>query len=132
MTCQKYISSSVVDYTLVHESLLHDISHFRVHDWLEDISDHCQISFSITAKISVKSNTSKLNLTSPECNFKWDKESEQNFRIALMAPDVQEQLKQIEMGQNEYELSPTNLLDKLTKVIKTTALRALRKKGVQD
>ena len=43
-TCHQPLGSSVVDYMIVSEDMIPNIIYFQIHNYLPDLSDHCQIS----------------------------------------------------------------------------------------
>jgi hypothetical protein len=43
-TCYQPQGSSVVDYMMASEDIIHNITHFYVKNLQADLSDHCQIS----------------------------------------------------------------------------------------
>jgi exonuclease III len=47
LTCFKYNGSSTVDYGLTDTELLPKVEYFKIHDYLNDISDHCKISLGL-------------------------------------------------------------------------------------
>jgi hypothetical protein len=51
-TCHRYNGSSVVDYGIVHSSVLQHVQYFSVHNSFEALSDHCMISMGIPCRMS--------------------------------------------------------------------------------
>lgn len=127
LTCHQYNGSSMVDYCIVHHTLLPYILCFKVHDWCATISDHCLISFAIAAHHTLQPRT-EIPMEQPKNQYKWDSESGDKFKTVLQDKDIQGSLKCITESSNIPNVSAEDLLAKFSKVLYTAADRSLRQK----
>ena len=73
-----YNGCSVVDYTLVSESLLKSVIHFKVHDFTA-LSDHCPIVCCIKTAGESHIFTEKVKLDSLPGKFLWNTDSIESY-----------------------------------------------------
>ena len=59
-TCHNFHGSSVVDYACVSECLLPKVKSFSVHNFLPDLSDHCQISLIMKINCTLKPDDNQM------------------------------------------------------------------------
>jgi hypothetical protein len=59
-TCHNFHGSSVVDYACVSECLLPKVKSFSVHNFLPDLSDHCQISLMMKINCTLKPDDNQM------------------------------------------------------------------------
>lgn len=95
-TCHKYNGSSVVDYGVASERLTEQIMYFRVHPFIGSLSDHCMISLMLMITCNDIS-APPIELSDIPVQFKWDENSEFNFKTALQFPII---LKKIDEAEN--------------------------------
>ena len=127
LTCHQYNGSSAVDYTLAHYSSLPLVNFFKVHDWLTSHSDHCPISFSLSLS-TCQPRCNQIPLRPIQVKYKWDTESDFNFKLALRSFDITGKIQQIITSENSCTKPPSVLLDSFTNILHTVADRVLRKK----
>ena len=92
LTCYHPSGASVVDYVLVQEEFLSQLQHFKVHNFLAHLSDHCCISTTIYADVQRRTNTNKKK-TCEARNYTWNKEIQTNFKLALLSPETIAQIR---------------------------------------
>jgi hypothetical protein len=92
-TCHNFHGSSVVDYACASECLLPKLKLFSVHNFLPDLSDHCQISLMMRINCTL---TPDDNQTYPlPVRYKWNENSPFLFQEALSKPNSQTKIESI-------------------------------------
>jgi hypothetical protein len=91
-TCITYNGRSVVDYTLVSCSLLHEISNFIVNEFTP-LSDHCPISCSILTCFQGDNNGMSAKLDPLPGKFIWDEEAISRYNTNIQNIQVKQKLK---------------------------------------
>ena len=86
-TCYQPQGSSVVDYILASEDIVHNISYFYVNKLQADLSDHCQVSCMLKCNYTVCVNNSH-HVLMPD-KYIWDDKSPESFVEALNSSPVQ-------------------------------------------
>ena len=127
LTCHQYNGSSVVDYTIVNEGLLKHINYFRIHDWMESISDHCPMSLSIASHYQVKKDKT-LPLRPALSVYRWDKESAFKFTEVLRGGGVKDDLLAISNSIHDHNVHHETLLSQFNSIIYKVADSCLRKR----
>ena len=98
-TCHNLHGSSVVDYACVSECLLPKVKKISVHNFLPDLSDHCQISLIMRINCTL---TPDDNQTYPlPVRYKWTENSPFLFQVALSKPNSQTKIESI--NNTNYE-----------------------------
>ena len=90
-----YNGCSVVDYTLVSESLLKSVIHFKVHDFTA-LSDHCPIVCSIKTAGESHIFTEKVKLDSLPGKFLWNTDSIESYSKNMSHPDIRKRFQDFE------------------------------------
>ena len=62
-TCHTYNGSSVVDYSIISESIYNDILYFHVENFIGNLSDHCMITTFIKIIEPIQNNYRTINLS---------------------------------------------------------------------
>ena len=129
-TCHKWNGSSVVDYVIVSEELLGQVSNFKINDHLSDISDHCCISFCVKAQYGVCNDKTKGNLLPLPNTFKWHNDSAYLYQQALASPII---MKEVESFMTSEFVSESNGIEKacekLSSIIVSAAKMSLKCKS---
>ena len=93
-TCYTTNGTSIVDYTLISESILDQILYFNVNNFVPTISDcHCIIEWSMSAKFTIDIIDDEVKLYDKSSNFIWSDDSIAEFRAALLSPDIQKKIE---------------------------------------
>ena len=126
-TCFKYNGKSSIDYALVQEDIFNEVIYFKVHDFLGDLSDHCQISLGIksqfkTSDLSCSKNKEPSKL--PD-KYKWNPESATAFKLALSAPQIQSLINKY---INTTFINSENAVESFNNIIEKTCKLAEIKK----
>ncbi|MEW8547927.1 MAG: reverse transcriptase family protein [Candidatus Thiodiazotropha sp.] len=91
-TCYTPNGCSVVDYTIVSESILDQILYFHVSDFLATLSDcHCKLSWGMLANFNCSNNGCSLNPL--PVKYYWDNESAADFQQALKTDGISNKIK---------------------------------------
>ena len=123
-TCHKWNGSSVVDYTLVSESIFDDIEYFKVGKALLDLSDHCSLALKIKTS-SINRRKQNITLNALPDKFIWDNKNIYKFQEALSSTEIQQNIQSF----LDKPISDTNIAAKfVTSIIKTAAQKSLRVK----
>ena len=123
-TCHNYNGSSVVDYACISECLLSYVKFFSVHEFLPDLSDHCQISLLLRINCKIKfqnENTHPLPI-----RYKWNENSSFLFQDALSKPAIQSKIQHI--NSTNY-VHVDNMVEDINTVLWDAADTALSKKS---
>ena len=101
LTCHQPLGSSIVDYILVSENLLNDITYFRVHKYNPVFSDHCQMSCMLQCNYMTQSkyvdNTSKLM---PD-KYIWNTDSPEKYQEALNSPEIRLMISNLQNSKTD-------------------------------
>ncbi|CAG2252555.1 unnamed protein product [Mytilus edulis] len=92
LTCYTPNGSSVVDYFIASENLMENILFFKVHKFLGELSDHCQISVMLKIDCKIKNNVDDKTQIPPS-TYIWDETSPQEFQTALSSNKIQNKIK---------------------------------------
>ncbi len=96
LTCHERGGSSVVDYAIVHQSIIDEVHFFHVHDFIPDLSDHCMISFALCARYTIsKSLEVKCNTDLKSCEFVWNESGGKRFVEHMKSAEVYNSLQGI-------------------------------------
>ena len=82
-TCHTPLGSSDVDYIYVTENLLSNVLFFKVHNYLADLSDHCQISVMLNINCILSDNFNESNLNKAPVKYIWNQEAANRFQETL-------------------------------------------------
>ena len=82
-TCHTPLGSSVVDYICVTQNLLSNVLFFKVHNYLADLSDHCQISVILNINCILSDNINEYNLIKAAVKYIWNQEAANRFQETL-------------------------------------------------
>ena len=103
-TLAKKCGSSVVDYLIVEENILDEITSFKVNDYLGHISDHCSLSWAIITPSKHKIGSNQYN-SSQQYNsslyakfpihFKWDNNLIGKYQLHLNSEINRSKLKDL-------------------------------------
>jgi len=125
LTCHNIHGSSIVDYFIVSEDLLKEITFFKVHSFLADLSDHCQIS----VMININMNNSRLDgmsgskqLAPPK--YVWDDDSMIIFQSALVSDSIK---KKISCFMSEVDSDSQTMTSNLNDIISEAADMSVKK-----
>ena len=79
-TCHTYNGSSVVDYSIISESLYEDILYFHVEDFIGNLSDHCMITTMLKIQEPLPTNINNMNLSKlNSLKVKWSEQLQTSF-----------------------------------------------------
>ena len=93
-TCFTPNGISTVDYVLVLESILDQIFHFRVCNFVPTLSDcHCLLEWSLSAKYCINNINNDVNTQELIPGFIWSDSSDLLFQEALCSNEIQHRLK---------------------------------------
>jgi hypothetical protein len=93
-TSYQYNGSSVIYYFIVSESLLDNISFFKVHKFNGLMSDHCKISMMLNINCFIHVSNPKLHIF-PD-RYKWGIESDTNFTTVLESNNTKKSITEFE------------------------------------
>jgi exonuclease III len=126
-TCHRSNGSSVVDYMLANEELMHRILCFKVHPLQGGLSDHCMISSLL------KSNFSTQNIKqipqSTGHTFQWKEEDVENYQNALTSPEIQKKIKLILSHNYDTTTDINKAVTDMSDILIKTADKSLRRTG---
>ena len=123
--------SSVINYFIVSESLLDNISFFKVHKCNGLMSDHCNISMMFNINCFIHVSNPKLHIF-PD-RYKWGTESDTNFRTVLESNNTKKSITEVEKLISDTK-SPTenyieNLVNNFNRIVYDAADQSLKKKN---
>ncbi|CAG2187584.1 unnamed protein product [Mytilus edulis] len=124
LTCYTPNGSSVVDYFIASENLMENILFFKVHKFLGELSDHCQISVMLKIDCKIKNNVDDKTQIPPS-TYIWDETSPQEFQTALSSNKIQNKIK--EVNDNVYD-NIDNFVSDLNSIITEAADISLKLK----
>ena len=91
-TCFTLNGCSVVDYSIVSESILNQILYFHVSDYLATLSDcHCKLSWGMLANFTYSDNVCSLNPL--PVKYCWDNSSSAKFQQTLQSEVFSNKIK---------------------------------------
>ena len=128
-TSYQYNGSSTVDYGICSLSLFNDIPHFKVHNFIGHISDHCMISLSLTAK-PPSQTPNKILLKDMPKKFKWSDDSKHIFENTLSIPCIQAQIAEAQSAikASHDATSINDAVHKFNTILTKTAQLCLKHK----
>lgn len=85
-TCHQTLGSSTVDYMITSEDMIQNFIYFQVHNFLPDLSDHCQISCML--RCNTKLSEKELNLNPMPNKYVWKDNSVQLYQDAINSNEV--------------------------------------------
>ena len=124
-TCHTPRGSSVVDYMVVSENLIKQVSFFNVHNFLADLSDHCQISLMLKVNCIVTENENFQNAL-PQ-SYKWVDNSAILFQNTLSSPVFSEKI--CNFIDNNFSGNTDLMVSELNSIICDAADQCIKKKG---
>ena len=90
-TCYTPNGASVVDYTMVSESILNKVLYFHVSDFIATLSDcHSKLTWAILANFNCSNSVQQLKPIPSK--FIWDRNSDFKFQLSLQSPDIQDKI----------------------------------------
>ena len=89
-TCYKWNGQSVVDYCLVSPNIYDQISSFKVHTFIPQLSDHCSVSLTLQSDFycTPQPTHNISNLLEKPRKLNWSKKIESNFENILQSSDA--------------------------------------------
>ena len=124
-TCYTPRGSSVVDYFIVSENLLRNITFFSVHNLCGDLSDHCQISVMLNISCMLQNKTEVLNSMPPQ--FIWNDDSSVCFQEALSSPDLKNKITHFE--NHDFGTDTDSMVSFLNNIFSEAASKSLKLKN---
>ena len=135
-TCHRYNGSSVVDYMVTSQHLLHTINQFKVMSF-SILSDHCPTSCFINSSVRGSTATDILTLEDNPLGFRWKSTTKKNdpmssahlFRNAQNSDIVMKMIEEInEASASCYTVNDVNdlnikLINTFTKIADTTLMK---------
>lgn len=121
-TCHEWNGSSAVDYMLVDESLFPLVQMFKVHDVLDNLSDHCP--FSSVLNLSYRSNRYSETVNNASIapkRLKWDSLREKSFNMKLSCGDTIERINRINSLSFETNSDIENALELVNNILREAA-----------
>jgi hypothetical protein len=95
-TCYTANGTSIVDYTLVSESILDQILYFNVNNFIPTISDcHCIIEWSMSAKCTTNIIADEVRLYDKGNTFIWSDDSTAEFQATFLSLDIQKKIENL-------------------------------------
>ena len=121
-TCHEWNGSSTVDYMLVDESLFPLVQMFKVHDLLDNLSDHCP--FSSVLNLSYRRNRYNEVVSNARIapkKHKWDTLLENSFKMKLSCSDTIERINRIDSLSFESNVDIENALEQVNDILRDAA-----------
>ena len=100
-TCHTPRGSSVVDYFIMSQKLLHYVKFFHVNKFYGDLSDHCQISVMLKIRCKGKEIDSDMCLSDLPIKYRWDQFSASKFIETINTTCIKNRLVEIENSSSE-------------------------------
>ena len=129
-TCHQRNGSSVVDYILVNENMIQNVSMFKVHD-VSPISDHCMVSMVLRVKLKTMVQCVSSTIKEIKIDYVWESNSKEAYVQALNSPMINNMLKNIISDCANPENTENNIdrfVHKVSEVLEKAADISLRKK----
>lgn len=118
MTCHTNNGSSVVDYCIASENLFENISFFKIHKFLGDLSDHCQISVMLNINCLInKADNDNLKQIPPR--YIWNENSAALFQNALESTEIQQKISKFNSA--DFENNPDSMAKEINSILRNTA-----------
>jgi hypothetical protein len=115
---------SVIDYSIIQETLLSKVMNFKVHPQRRLVSKHCMISTHFALDIDKGDNAIHQTTIFPK-GFKWNNESSEMFYNTITSPNTQMKIDQF----NEEHFSDCNkCCDELVEIFIESAETTLKRK----
>ena len=124
LTCFTPNGSSVVDYFISSESLMENISFFKVHKFFGELSDHCQISVMLKIDCRINNNINDKLQFAPS-TYIWNETSSQEFITALSSDNIQSKIN--DFNNKTYDNVDILVAD-LNSIITEVADKSLKQK----
>ena len=120
----------MVDYIIASQSLLNSVSFFQVHDFMGDLSDHCQLSMSLKVHCNLFPNQKKRGIHMSEFprQHQWNESSAEIFLSTIKCADIQTKLIDLEHHETK---DPNYLLSIFNEILLNTADKCLKLKKVK-
>ena len=129
MTCHRPQGSSVIDYHIVNEELLHRVNYFHVHE-LTYLSDHCMLSMQMKCNFIEQTATEMINLVPMPPKFHWSEDSPYYFQKALASDKVKHSLEQLNHSIHSKTLTSDDLAYELQNIFHLAARQSLKSSRV--
>jgi exonuclease III len=100
LTCYKWNGNSTVDYGIAHYSLFRYIQYFKVHDFLEALSDHCRISMVMNLTRPLNGILNNADTHDMPAALKLSPETVAAFKNHLTAPESEDIINRF--SSNEF------------------------------
>jgi hypothetical protein len=131
LSCFKYNGASTVDYGLTDSEMVPKVMHFKVHDYLNDTSDHCKISIGLQVGLqySQHHNNQHLDTNVSRNKYIWATDSQDKFRNTLQSTEFQNKItatSQLSTG------SVNEILSAVNDIMHTAAEEALQYRPVHS
>jgi exonuclease III len=117
---------ALVDYILVHESLLPTVHFMKVHD-LNLTSDHCQLSLILKAKYTYETTTTVTGESFVSKRFRWDEQSKAKFVETFHTMDIQLDLQQF--METNFSDQQEVAVEQFNNIMLKTAVMCLKSKS---
>jgi exonuclease III len=129
LTCFKYNGSSTADYGIVEAVLLPKVKYFKVHDYLNDISDHCKLSMGLQVGRQVGqmecTGSNTIDTAVDGVKYVWAADSRDKFSSALQTQRLKDMLTAVD---DHPVVQPDTLLTAINRIIHTAAEECLTRR----
>lgn len=125
-TCYTTNGCSVVDYTIVSESIFDQILFFQVSDFIATLSDcHSKLSWGILANFNCSNSEYKFNPL--PLKYVWTENSIPEFQSAFQTKEIQNKINEF---MNMYIVDTDDSVDHLNHIISDAADISLKKPNI--
>lgn len=123
-TCYTPNGCSVVDYFIVSEKLLDSICFFKVHDLVEDLSDHCKTSILLNVNCNLKFDVH--NMKTFPTGYIWNDDSLASFQNLLSSVAIQQTIQNFNV--NDFSNDSNKMVTGLNNIFYEVANLSLKQK----